>query len=762
MHDNGRQFACKCLNMRIREQPAAPPPPPEWRADSNWERVYVGDKGITIAHPQLTSRVRWRGPVSNESSRSPRYISLMCLVCKAYVYRIYQNTPSEADKDAPNVAPEGWIEQEIMKSLSGWIEVQKECLTGESVHIAESTPDYSSLFSVVLPSQTALPPSPQAAAERLTPITTPSPQLPKEHLPERSPLFPPPPFSPSHPVFTHLSAVASAQVIKLRAQAEESIAEFIRNKVAELDHAESVLREQVGCLWKTYQIGSSELRQVADAPHTPVRHNSGKETSTHPQASTTIRDFVPSPIPPTRPMSAAATRRISSLSASLATSTFHHPRALEDNKNESISQSVLSSPPPSSRTFVANPQALNGSNVLQFPRNTNDDINTAASYRFFVNLEEEMARKKQQGRAKNESKPSSQLAPAIATRDKPSADQEGEAKGVADETHGQDKGKRKERKVKFDVQPAVVTIKIDVKAESEEEWARPSARKDNDSDMVFELEEGSQASDSEESRPVLPLIEQPAPSRANRHRTARQANLRLGGLPEAFAGLRPASLPGPSSVRPPLRSYHQGVDSSSFQAAMLSPPPRASKPKAAPPPPEEPPTPREAEILSLLAADMPSHRGAWRRDGRAWKSFVNRMHADDKVGDIPEEDEDSVEESGMNGRSDPFIGSMPVAIKHVRPVKQALSLASYQPTAAIHNLTEGNTNTNSGAALRQMNCAKRDPGALDFAVDRNDDTDDSDERNPVGAEEGRARKLALEILKARNNMPEEGMWRSLA
>lgn len=129
--------------------------------------------------------------------------------------------------------------------------------------------------------------------------------------------------------------------------------------------------------------------------------------------------------------------------------------------------------------------------------------------------------------------------------------------------------------------------------------------------MVFELEEGSQASDSEGSRPVLPLIE-PAPSRSNnRHRTARQANLRLGGLPEAFAGLRPASLPAPSSVRPPLRSYHQGVDSSLSQAAMHSPPPR-----------------------------------------------VNRMHADDKVDDIPvipeedEEDEDDyVEDSGMNGRS---------------------------------------------------------------------------------------------------------------
>ncbi|KAG5223236.1 SET domain-containing protein [Salix suchowensis] len=598
----------------------------------------------------------------------------MCLICKAYVYRINQNTPSEADKDAPNVAPEGWIEQEVMRSLSGWIEVQKECLTGGSIHRAESTSDYSSLFSVVLPSPTTLPPSPKAAAQHLTPITTPSPQLPKEHLPERSPLFPPPPFAHPHPVFTHLSAVASTQVNKLRAEAEESIAEFIRNKVAELDHAESVLREQVGCLWKTYQIGSSELRQVADAPPTPVRHNSGKETSTHPQASTTIRDFVPSPVPPTRPMSATATKRISSLSASLVTSTFHHPRALEDNKNESILQSVVSNPPPAS-IFVASLQAVNGSNVLQFPRNTNDDINTAASYRFFLNLEEEMARKKQrQERTKNESKPL-QLAPAVAARNKPSADLGGEAgKGVTDETHGQDKGKRKERKVTFDVQPAVVTIKTDVKAESEEEWARSRSGKDNDSGFGFGGVETCLAADRAASTiPIQPTS----------YGTSSQPSSRWSTQGVRWAETRVATCTIKCSS--PIKKLPSGRRFFVVSGCHAFATPRVSKPKAAPPPPEEPPTPREAEILSLLAADMPSHRGAWRRDGKAWKSFVNRMHANDKVDDIPEEDEDYVEDSGMNGCSDPFIGSMPVAIKHARPAKQVLSLASYQPTAAIHS-----------------------------------------------------------------------------
>jgi hypothetical protein len=40
------------------------------------------------------------------------------------------------------------------------------------------------------------------------------------------------------------------------------------------------------------------------------------------------------------------------------------------------------------------PTHTNGVNVLQFRRNINDTINTQASYRYFLNLEEEMVRDK--------------------------------------------------------------------------------------------------------------------------------------------------------------------------------------------------------------------------------------------------------------------------------------------------------------------------------------------------------------------------------
>jgi hypothetical protein len=51
--------------------------------------------------------------------------------------------------------------------------------------------------------------------------------------------------------------------------------------------------------------------------------------------------------------------------------------------------------------------------------------------------------------------------------------------------------------------------------------------------------------------------------------------------------------------------------------------------------------PREAEILKLVAADTPSHRGAWRKDSKAWQLFVSRQDGKGQgAGLIPEETED--------------------------------------------------------------------------------------------------------------------------
>lgn len=50
-------------------------------------------------------------------------------MCQVLVYRVSQIIPVEVEgKDGPLIPTEDWVEQEVMKSTSGWIEVHKGCL----------------------------------------------------------------------------------------------------------------------------------------------------------------------------------------------------------------------------------------------------------------------------------------------------------------------------------------------------------------------------------------------------------------------------------------------------------------------------------------------------------------------------------------------------------------------------------------------------------------------------------------------------------
>jgi hypothetical protein len=75
----------------------------------------------------------------------------------------------------------------------------------------------------------------------------------------------------------------------------------------------------------------------------------------------------------------------------------------------------------------------------------------------------------------------------------------------------------------------------------------------------------------------------------------------------------------------------------------------------------EPLDPREAEILKLVAADTPSHRGAWKKDSKAWQLFVRRQggkgHQSDGL--IPEETEDDAFGKYMDDESDSDADSDP-------------------------------------------------------------------------------------------------------
>ena len=75
----------------------------------------------------------------------------------------------------------------------------------------------------------------------------------------------------------------------------------------------------------------------------------------------------------------------------------------------------------------------------------------------------------------------------------------------------------------------------------------------------------------------------------------------------------------------------------------------------------------------------------------------------------------------------------------------------------------------SSTSIRKAKYAERDrsrsmdPGALDFAAGEEDDIEEEVEMDRMKFESGeRARRQALRILKARSELPEAGMWRSLA
>lgn len=153
--------------------------------------------------------------------------------------------------------------------------------------------------------------------------------------------------------------------------------------------------------------------------------------------------------------------------------------------------------------------------------------------------------------------------------------------------------------------------------------------------MIFALED-LDGVETEAQQASLPFIDQPLvrPTKARRPRPP------TNGPHEAFLSLRPASLPNSSHVRP-MRSP-PGVDSSS-QGIMLNLP-RASGSTNIPPrtvPTSTPLTENDAALLKLVAADTPSHRGAWTPESRAWQMFTRRQDSKENImhSNIPENSE---------------------------------------------------------------------------------------------------------------------------
>ncbi|GBE80038.1 Cleft lip and palate transmembrane protein [Sparassis crispa] len=841
-------YACRCLNVRVLPLPPPGQPP---TVDNDYDSVYVDDDGLSVAHLQLTLRSRTR-PVqekSGETTRSTRYTSLTCLLCQTPVYRVHQIVhPDVEEAEGPVLPTDDWAEQDMLKSTSGWIEVYKGCLTRECISQAENSPEYSKLFSVLLPPE--LPGS--APAGDSEPPYKSLPQQSGPHLPPLPPLFAPPPFSPADPVFSHLSSIAAAESENIRNGAEEYIANVTQEKVAEVQAADLDLKHKVELLWSKFRetVDKFEGKVNGIAPHSTSRRRRssvrrpghGADPIPVEASSVRINDFVPiHDLHPRTSAAAAFPKVASALSASLATSSFHYPHAHRERDASGSSPS----PSRSSVTRVKTPSIASsrtaasatngeGSSILEaFRRNMDESKDIATSFQYVMNMETMMegvrgrqdsnshtvdlsvvegnqaaessaaavvrARSPKAGKSSIK-KPKDEERPVEPTQDVPPPSTNGKAEDGHPEG-STDKGKRK---VTFVVKPEVTII--DGEAQPQE------AVKEAD-EVIFDMEgEGGERKDTgpvlDPSSPLSPKSPTPDSPRApKRPPRARKSN-DFG--PVSFAALRPASLPTYSTVPPPPRLREE-------PAPAATPRPQAMRESLLVPPDgsrqvngnhdviangkedsddEENFGLQEAEILRLVAASTPSHRGAWKKNSKAWQLFVNRSERRMRDAD-PEaiaeeeesassveytspgtryterpEDEHVLEYGDDDGQDDErwsshrgVASSLPIPID-----RSGFGLPSYQLKTSLSDrpgVLVPALHKVSSAAMRKAAYAERDrsrsidPGALDCIMDEDEEEEEEDDGDDLEAG-SRGRQRALQILKARSELPPAGMWRSLA
>jgi hypothetical protein len=325
-------------------------------------------------------------------------------------------------------------------------------------------------------------PVPQLAPEATSPE-------PKAHLPTLPPLFLPPPFTPSHPAFSYLSSIANSESQAIRDAAEEYLARVTQEKLAEIRAHESRLRHQTESLWSQFREG---LERFGGDKRNHLNH--GRKGNSHgnspsPGALVTINEFVPTPAHHQRLNGGDLTPKASALSTSLVNSGFHHPRERKtQNSSSSPRPSVTSNPPgttaspitASSLTLTNDAEEDETNDILEpFKRDMSDSKDLATSF-LVLNLEAEMERRRRAVRPENAPESSAHGAQwHDTTADEATQPKKDTINGIdrnltqspqlnpdhsASEAEvASPKAKKGKRKVTFDVQPDVVTIKRDEK-----------------------------------------------------------------------------------------------------------------------------------------------------------------------------------------------------------------------------------------------------------------------------------------------------------
>lgn len=337
---------------------------------------------------------------------------------------------------------------------------------------------------------------------------TPVPQLapeaespePKAHLPALPPLFLPPPFTPSHPAFSYISLIANSESQAIRDAAEEYLARVTQEKIAEIRAHETRLRQQTESLWAQFRLGLEKFGGDKRDHQGHGKRESGKwnvqGNSPSPGALVTINDFVPTTGVHPRSNGGDLTPKASALSTSLASSGFHHPkergaRSLSNSPQPPVisdsTELPMSPDTASSATMTNYIKADEANDILEpFKRDMSDSKDLATSL-LVLNLEAEMERRRRSNRTgtlpESSARGAQQSHTTVAEVTQSNKDTTKVINGV-DESPSQSpppnpdqssseteltgpKAKKGKRKVTFDVQADVVTIKRDVTKEQE-------------------------------------------------------------------------------------------------------------------------------------------------------------------------------------------------------------------------------------------------------------------------------------------------------
>ncbi|KAI0089147.1 hypothetical protein BDY19DRAFT_993374 [Irpex rosettiformis] len=787
-------YSCKCLNVQLK--PLEPPSSnnsPEDVGQDGFTSIYVAESGIDIAHTQLT--LRNRGPrfqrTEGQIPKTIRYILLTCLVCQTVVYRISQIVLPEVDGGEGPVLPrDDWAESEILQGTDGWIQVSNDCLSGQAIEQVRASPTYSKLFRIVLP-PAQLEPSGTESYYVTPPARNPEvPSTPRSILPYIPTLFPPPPFTPSHPVFVHLSALAAAESEKLRADAEEQLRKIVDEKVAQLKEADVKLKMDVESIWSTFKttVASIEDASARGQLTSRPRRSSGKHSDL--SASVRVNDFVPSAAPHSRASVAMSAPTVSALSASLATTSFHQAMAShngsstrEETRAQSSSRSsTIRTASPSTASSHTLGLPINGEAEIRdaYRRNMDESLDVATSFKYMMDIGAHVQSREpevpvtvpEEDETNVIPSPNSKVVPrgrspragksaikkpkpevdtsAITSKDTPQPEASGKSSVPDVPTTPKSK-----RKVTFDVKPDVTIIATETPKVN-------GGKRPKTEEAVFDME-----NEDTEDEADVPTESSPAPSQPetpvaepvqSQHRHPRR-HASWSGLPSSFSSLRPVSLPLPSAVRPPPRVINS-EDRSRPQGTremVLSPAdsevkwreieePRRFKEE------EEVMDPHEAEILKLVAASTPSHRSAWKKDSSAWRTFVARQKSQksqkhQRSSSIPEEDEGSAtdgpgyydesgDDSGQDSEPKDFWSndtsiarSLPIPIGPLGGSRRTPGPASFQPKAIVEK--SGTSDKVSSAAMRRASYAERDRRRLldPGALDFTTEEDDLDEED---------------------------------